>query len=448
MGHIPEGELALFAFDPTAQSDAEREAIERHTAVCGQCRTRLDFFAVTEADLTDADIWEESLGSATRDSLFAYASQIADEDNEADEMLQPLFAAPAKTAWTNLHRQRRFLTGGVARRLSAHAHDLCESEPLEALTFADAAISVAEALSEDEYPANTVYEMRGTAWRERASALMFLGDFPGALDSVAHAERAYKKLTSPSLGLASSALVRAGICYCQQRFREAATLATDAELAFAHLGEDERRVSALYLRATILFETRDLEGASVLFDRLAAYGEVMNNPRWIGRALNGLGNCAIERGDIGMASVHLHKVRALFSEVGSTGDQLSADWGIGRLLLHAGKSSDAVWRLRDVAAEFEKLGMVTDSALVGLDVAEGLLALGETRQIVDLAAHVFGVFKDAGMLTGALTAMAYIKEAAAAGTLTSNDVQVVREFLRRVERQPDLLFVPPPPNIS
>jgi hypothetical protein len=48
------------------------------------------------------------------------------------------------------------------------------------------------------------------------------------------------------------------------------------------------------------------------------------------------------------------------------------------------------------------------------------------------------------MLTGALTAIAYIKEAAAAGTLTPATVQSVRTFLRRVERQPDLVFEPPP----
>jgi tetratricopeptide (TPR) repeat protein len=444
MGHIPEGELALFAFDPTAQSDAEREAIERHTAVCGQCRTRLDFFAVTEADLTDADIWEESLGSATRDSLFAYASQIADEDNEADEMLQPLFAAPAKTAWTNLHRQRRFLTGGVARRLSAHAHDLCESEPLEALTFADAAISVAEALSEDEYPSNTVYEMRGTAWKERANAQMMLGDCRGALDSLDHAERAYRKLTSSTLGLGTVALVRAGVLYQQQRLDEAAAMAERAEHAFAHLGDEERRMSALYLRGTIKYEARDLVAAATIFSHVTDYAEGIQNARWMLRALNALGKCEMERGNIGEAGMHLHKALVILRDGGPANERVSTEWGIARLMLLAGKPKEAICRLTDVAAEFETRGMVTDAALVRLQIAEAHLSLGEARQIVGLAKRLFDVFKNAGMLTGALTAIAYIKEAAAAGTLTAEDLQTVQTFLRRVERQPDLLFLPPP----
>ncbi len=48
------------------------------------------------------------------------------------------------------------------------------------------------------------------------------------------------------------------------------------------------------------------------------------------------------------------------------------------------------------------------------------------------------------MITGALTAIAYIKEAAAARKLTPAGVDAVRTYLRRVERQPELVFVPPP----
>jgi hypothetical protein len=48
------------------------------------------------------------------------------------------------------------------------------------------------------------------------------------------------------------------------------------------------------------------------------------------------------------------------------------------------------------------------------------------------------------MITGALTAVAYMKEAAAAGTLRAASVNAVRTYLRRVDRQPDLVFVPPP----
>jgi tetratricopeptide (TPR) repeat protein len=446
MDHIPESELAVFAFAPDAMPEPRRSVITRHTAECATCRATLDFFAVAEDDLSDIDVWEPVMGSATHEALMSYAARIADEDREAEELLKPLFDAPAKAAWMNLHTQRRFLSGGVARRLSAHAHSVCESEPLDALTFADAAISVAEGLPDDTYPAKAIYELRGTAWKERANAQRYLGQCPEALESLLRAERAYKHLTSPSLGLSAVAYVRACVFCDQQRLDEAASMAERAEHGFAHLGDDDRRMTALYLRATIKFESRNLGDAAALFGQVIEYAESMNNSLWIARGSDALGKCEVHRGNLGEASMHFHKALALFRGIGSASELLCTEWGIAKVLLQAGKQSEAIRRMRDVAAEFERRGMVTDSALVGLDVADALLVLGRARQIVDLATRLFHVFTNAGMLTGALTAIAYLKEAAATGTLTPDDVQAVRSFVRRAERQPALLFVPPPPG--
>ena len=89
------------------------------------------------------------------------------------------------------------------------------------------------------------------------------------------------------------------------------------------------------------------------------------------------------------------------------------------MFLQDGKFPEAIRRFRDVESEFETRGLVTDAALVGLHMADAFLALGQYRQIAELASRLFRVFMDAGMLTGALTALAYIKDAAANETLTS-----------------------------
>jgi tetratricopeptide (TPR) repeat protein len=446
MDHIPESELAVFAFGPDAVPEPRRKEINRHTAECASCRATRDFFAVAEDDLSDVDVWEPVMGSATHDALMSYAARIADEDREAEEVLKPLFAAPAQLAWLNLSTKRRFLSGGVARRLSAHAHSVVQNEPLEALTFSDAAISVAEALPDDTYPANAIYELRGTAWKEHANAQRFLGQYPEALESLLRAERAYKHLASPSLGLSTVALVRGYVLCDQQRLDEAAAMAERAEHGFAHLGDDDRRMTALYLRAGIKFEARDLGDAASLFRQVITYAESMNNSLWIARGSDALGNCEVHRGNLGEASMHFHKALTLFREIGSASELIRTEWGIANLLLRGAKQREAIRRLRDVAAEFETLGMITDAALVRLDLVDALLALGQTRQIVELATRLFRVFTDAGMLTGALTAIAYLKEAAAAGTLTPDGVQAVRSFVRRAERQSAVLFVPPPPG--
>jgi tetratricopeptide (TPR) repeat protein len=304
MDHIPESTLAFFAFDRDAMPEPQRSVITRHTAECATCRATLDFFSVAEDDLSDVDVWEPLMGSATFEALTSYAARIADEDREAEELLQPLFDAPAQAAWLNLNTKRRFLSGGVARRLSAHAHSVCESEPLDALTFADAAISVAEALPDDTYPAKAIYEVRGTAWKERANAQRILGQCPEALESLLRAERAYKHLASGSLGLSTVALARASVLYEQQRLDEAAVMAERAEHGFAHLGDDDRRMTALLLRAGIKFEARNLGEAAALFRQVIDYGESISSSFWIASGSNALGKCEVQRGNLGEASMH------------------------------------------------------------------------------------------------------------------------------------------------
>ena len=228
----PRNELAIFALIRTRSRAAVRILIG-HTGRCAECRAELDFFSAAEEDLADNDVWERTVGSATLDTLRAYAERVASEDAEADELLTPFFASPAAAAWRDIRSQKRFLTGGVVRRLSTHAHSICESEPLDALTLADAAIAVAEALPDDTYPGKAIFELRGTAWKERANAQLMLGQLQPAIESLARAERAYRQLPSPGLGISTVALVRASVLYQQQRLEEAAAIAGEAERGFA-----------------------------------------------------------------------------------------------------------------------------------------------------------------------------------------------------------------------
>jgi KaiC/GvpD/RAD55 family RecA-like ATPase len=134
----------------------------------------------------------------------------------------------------------------------------------------------------------------------------------------------------------------------------------------------------------------------------------------------------------------------IFRETGPAADRASTEWGLARVVLHGGNPTEAVRRLRDVIAAFEQMGMVTDAALASLDMADAFLVLKRPEQIEKVARHAFRVLKKAGVVTGALTALAYLKEATASRRVSPAVIDGVRRFLRRVERQPELLFIPPP----
>lgn len=443
MGHIPNEELSLFARDQGSFERERREEIESHIANCAECGASHDFYSAAEEDLGDLAVWQPIIGS-TAAAMSAYANQCAAEDAEADELLQDIFEKPRKAALTNVRNQRKFHTGGVVRRLNAKAHAVVASEPLEALIFADLAQAVAELLPDDIYPTNAVYELRGTAWKERANALLRLAEFDEALESLQQAEHAYEQLRSPGHGLAAVELVRAAVYYERGELKEATKHVELAEQGYAHLGLERQRMKAVHLRGSIKYEALELAEASATFQRVIEYGEKVDDAEWIAKGSYARGNCELDQGNFGEASALFLKGLVIFRETGPATDRICTEWGLARVVLYGGNASDAARRLRDVVAAFEAIGRVTNVALVGIDLSEALLVLERWTEIEKVAGHAFRVLKKAGNVTGALTALAYLKEAAAKRQLTPETLKVLREYLMRVEREPDLLFAPTP----
>jgi tetratricopeptide (TPR) repeat protein len=441
--HVPHAELSLFAHDKLAFERDRREEIESHVANCAECGATFDFYAVAEEDLGDLAVWQPIIGS-TAAAMSAYANQCAAEDTEADELLKEYFEKPRKAALVNIRNQRKFHTGGVVRRLNAKAHELYLSKPLDALIFADLAQVVAELLPNDIYPNSAVYELRGTAWKERANALLRLAEFDDALESLTRAQHAYEHLRSSGRGLGAVELVRAGVHYERGELQKATEYVERAEQGFAHLGLERQRMKAVWLRGEIAYEALDYVAARNIFQHVIQFGDNSNDAGWIARGSFCRAACELELGNLGEAVTLYHSALMIFREAGPAEYRIETEWGLARVALYGGRPTDAVRGLRDVIAAFEEIGRVANVALAGIDLSEALLVLERWEEIAKVAAHAFRVLKKAGHLTGALTALAYLKEAAAKRQLTPSTLKVVREYLRRVEREPDLLFATPP----
>jgi tetratricopeptide (TPR) repeat protein len=450
VNHIPEADLALYALAPDALPDHRRTEIAAHLHNCYPCtHVHATFLATDEAEIDDEArdplTWEPIVGSDTHESSLAIAARLEDEERRAAVDLQEFLESPTNAAWTMAVSRKRTTTAGAARLLCKAAHGICEENPLAAIIFADNAVAITEALSEDDYPPNVRAQLQGRAWKEHANAQMLLGKFPEAHQALDRAERAYRKAVAhSSLGLSQTALVRAGVFYEQGLLADAMASAERAEFGFSHIGDEDRRMDAVFLRASIMYEAGRGADAITQFQRLMDYGEETSQPRWVARGAHGIATCYVDLGNLNEASMHFHTALMLFRRIGPEPDRVAVEWGIARMFLKSGKVQDAVFRLRAAQEEFESRNMVTDAALVGLDIVEALLALGRTRQIARLAQHLFGVFTRAGMITGALSALAYLQEAATKRTLTPLDLHDMRVFLRRAERQPSLVFAPAP----
>jgi len=312
------------------------------------------------------------------------------------------------------------------------------------LKQAEAATTISQMLPDNSYPRGTIHELRGQALKEQANALRLLGRFPEALEAINAAEAEFSTLRQPTAGLAAVKFVRGTILYEQENLADAETAAVEAAEAAASDGIRDIQRNATNLLGYILFDRHDYEAAARIFERSLHQRQEEGAALWIARDSLSVGLCHLELHQLSGASRHLHEALRHFVDLRMGPDVTRAHWAIARLIFAEGNPQEAIYRLRRCIGEFSRLQILTDAALVAIDLAEILEATGRQREIGKVLAGVVQTFMNAGKLTSALTALAYLKDASSNGTMTVNLVSYVRHFVKRAERQPDLLFVPPP----
>lgn len=448
MEHVDERNLGLYAIEPASVSIRSR--VEAHLAVCADCRAALEELRAFDSALRDPESWTGvSSAPALPEDLRAFATRATAEDAEAaqllDEFKEP--AAAARFVWTDIPAKAEYQTGGVARLLCKMANGMCERDPLYALKLAEAATVISTELPDESYPRKTIHNLRGDAQKEQANAFFLLGRLPQAMQAITIAESEYRKLPHEGIGLVAVKYIRGFIQYEQEDFEAAERSVHDAAEAALHLGAADRYMSARYLLGRILFDRCEYVAAAGVFESILRYGEEKGDVPWIARASHVVGGCYLELGRKTEASRYLHEALRLYTDLDFGPEVTRTHWTIARLLFAEGNASQAIYRLRRTIAEFSEYGILTDAAVVAVDLAEILHATGRPREIPKVLANVVQTFMDAGKLTSALTALAYLRESATDGTMTSQLIAYVRRFVIHADRQPELLFAPPPPEL-
>jgi tetratricopeptide (TPR) repeat protein len=446
--HVSESVLGMYALEPALVSN--RAEVEAHLAACPDCRSALEAIRIFDAALGDTDAWPSKAAGAGNSTaverLRAFAARTAEEDRDALRLLaeyQEPDAAP-RFVWADIPNRPEYQTGGVARLLCKRANGMCTRKPLYALVLAEAAVRISEDLPDASYPRSTIHELRGEAWKEQANALVSLGRFDEALEALASAEGEYRQLPHEGMGLVAVTYIRAFVLSEQEQLDAADELAKESAEAALHLGSIDRCMRAQHLQAEIRFRRGDLPGAIELFTGVLRYGEETGDEVWIAREARALGICHIELMNPGEASRHLDTSLRLFRAMNSAVEVTRTQWAIARLTFLQGDRDRAVQQLRQVVGELTGEDILTDAALAAIHLAEMLHATNRTREVSKLLAGVAQTFVAAGKLSGALAALAYLKEASAAGTITPAIFTYVGQFIARAERQPALLFAPPP----
>lgn len=441
--HIADETLMRHADAPGALLDGQSMA---HLDACTECRSKLEDYRLLGSAMADRETWEmvEEIETESRQLVLrAFVSRCAAEDAAAVRMLRDVLESQYRFAYARVAQRRRFRTGGVVRMLCDAAWTECPRDPRFARELAEAACMIAEALPDDEYPASAINELRGRAWKEYSSACRYLSEFKAGFDALARAERAYRRLPDGEPQLATVDLCRAILLWEQQRYDEALPLARAAARRFSNRRETRNYFEAKEVEALILHRQGDVAAACETYEQMFTYADELGDTEMKARSARNLGVAYRDRAEIGLASRYMLIALRLYEQLDQRAIVVLMRGLIARLALTAGNASEAVRRLPPLIDEMRRLGLRADASRAQLDLAEALLILGRLEEVEAVCSGLAAFFREAEMLTGALTAVAYLKETAAMRRLTTSHIEHVRAYIAQLERAPDLPFLRP-----
>jgi tetratricopeptide (TPR) repeat protein len=296
------------------------------------------------------------------------------------------------------------------------------------------------------YSQSMLTSLYAAAWHERAYALMVVGEYREAIEAVDTAEHALVHLAASDYDRARLLLTRSLILREMEQFEAALLCAMDSASVFAAFGDTKRETYATWTEGAIAYRKRDYATALTLF-AIAERGLRDSDERSSHAILlHNIASCHREMGDHKNAMAYFEQAMAAYDELGSVAARVRTRWHIGKTLLLQGYHNSAMQQLQAVRDEFDGLQMETESRLAALDIAECLLALQRDRQVVELCSALIARFEKSGLTntTGAMTALAFLREAAAKNQQPIVAVKHVRRYFEALQKQPALLFAPPP----
>ena len=431
--------------------DPEAIARDPHLAGCESCAELAESLRAISGTLAHEDVWDarvldEAPRPETLANLRAFVGDMAREDAIAEQHLKDLLAGDRDTWMPRLHAHPEYRTAGMVRKLVAATDHALDTMPPDAVAITELATEIADNLPPAVHPGDTVLKLRGAAWRERAYALFYVGTYTEAETAIAEAERNFAECVVGDYDRGRVAIVLALIHRALDRDTEAAVTAAEAVTLLRASGDVQRYVSAVMVQAQAKMKVFEYRGAlGLLTEALTAF-RVHVSADTEGRLLANIGLCQRALRDFAGAVSSYRTAARIFNDLGVRTEAVRTQTNLAVVLREAGLPEEAVRQVREARSVFESLGMTYDLAMTDLILSDLAITNGDLDAVGPLCRHAMSYFEGAGLAYGprALTALAYLSEAAEQHRLTSVDVRHVENYIRRLPLQPALLFAPLP----
>jgi len=441
MSHYNEDELSAYALRPEATDD--RRTVEQHVSGCRDCRDALDVIEAFDTALHDPLPWEVADAMPARreapPQLLDQARALAAADAQARELVMPLIDSAIRFREARIDEDPRFFTPAVIRLLCKVANGMHERQPQFGLVLADTALSIVEKLPEPLKARSGWYA--GTAWKERANALRYVGRFRDAEKALDKSEEVFEAddYVEP-FDLATVAYVRATV-YCEmERFVEAAQLAREAAAVFQLYGDKRRYLSARVVEASSFYCADRYSEALPIYESVVVDARAAEEMWMLALALANAASCHTRLGGFEKAFTYYADSLSVITELDVPSERTRIFWALAALKVESGQYEDGLPELENASKQLLSFGLTNDAALATLDLIAGLIAVGDTDRVPELCRAVAATFAAEGLSRNAKKALAYLSETVGSGNAAPEDVRHVRTYLARLSVHPQEEF--------
>lgn len=440
--HYDEEVLAAFLTEP-----ADAVARDRHLSGCSLCRRTLDSLRATTEVLHERAVWEDDpLAAAPRPETIAFLrtlqSTMKAENALADTYVKALLAGTRETWAAKLAAHPEWRTPATVRKLIEATDRYNFSSPLDAVEVTRLATDIVESLPSD--PLRERDRLAADAWREHAYALLVTGQYDAAEHAALRAETS-AAVTSSEYANARATLMSALLLRAREQWTDAAQLARAAAGELRRHGDAARYCSARLIEAIALYDGgRYAEAARVYEDLRPLYSDMASQS--VALAIHNEALCHRELRDFATAEKLFVDAIGRAEALQMDGLRAKTRWHFARVLMRQSRFAEAKQLLSSVRSDLEELGMAHDVADVSLDIVECLIALGQPSDIAALCRSSIAYFENARLAasTSAMTALAYLQEAAAANRISRSELTHVRMMILEDRKKSTLqpLFAP------
>ncbi len=340
-----------------------------------------------------------------------------------------------REAWPGLRERRELHTSGALERLGQEIEKRLDTDPREALAIAELAVTIADALAPDSYPAIILAQLRAHAWRDRGQALSYLGRYDDALRALDRSEEQFQKFGTLGHDRAMVRFCRATLLQHLRRFDEARTILDECRQVFQSHGDTQSYVKCTLATGNLLVRAGDYRAAREMLSGLLGSDDSLREAT----VRCTLGWCAIHLSQLDEALSHFDEVSRCIAE--SPVHVARASYGTGSARLRLGNLEAAIQHLQSARRTFLAHNLVEEAGLSGLEIVEALLLQNELAAARLLSSKIVSEFTAARLNRRAITALAYLQDAVATTNATAETARNVYDYIAALRTDPTREFV-------